>query len=174
MDASERALASLLGADEELQETWTVDTINKGLSFSPPGMGTDETLGLTERRLLWLDDELESVAFDDLRDAKIETMQSGSSSAIVRLGVVALVFGVLTTAGLWLLSPLSTVVAVAPLAIGVGTLGLAAVTARLRDEDGEETEQHYLKLRTSRTTVQVFAEADTVAEIAERVESVRE
>lgn len=176
MNRTERALASFLdGDDEELVETWTVDTINRGFELSPPGMGPTETLGLTDRRLLWLDDELESVEFADIKAVKTETTQSGAGSAIVRLGVLGLVIGVLATVVLWLFTSLSTPLTVAPLGVGLFTLVLSAITARRHDDgEAEAATQHYLVIRTPRTAVQIFAGRESVEELYDSVEAARE
>jgi len=177
MDRTERALASFLDDEEALVETWTVDTINRGFELSPPGMGPTETLGLTDRRLLWLDDDLETVEFADVKAIKTETMQSGTGSAMLRLGVLGLVVSVLATSLLWLFASLSTPLTIAPLGLGLLTFALSAITARRQKEDDGDVEaatHHYLVVRTPRTSVQIFAERELVEEIHDGVEAARD
>ncbi|WP_136686735.1 hypothetical protein [Halorhabdus amylolytica] len=173
MDRTERALASFLGDDEELVETWTVDTIIRGFELSPPGMGPTETLGLTDRRLLWLDEDLETVEFEDVEAIKTETMQSGTGSAILRLGVLSLAIGILATIALWLFMSFSPLLTAAPFGVGVVTFALSVVTARLRDDDEAGETYHYLAVQTSRTTLQVYATEATVETIVDQINAQR-
>ncbi|WP_135662059.1 hypothetical protein [Halorhabdus rudnickae] len=172
MDRTERALASFLDGDEELVETWTVDTINRGFELSPPGMGDSETLGLTDRRLLWLDDELETVDLEVIRHVDHESVRPHSTPLLLTVGALALVLGALATPALWLLASLSTVETLAPLAVGVGLFVVTSVLSHVRDGDVDDDEHfHYLELRTERTTVQIYADLEIVDAIGERIES---
>lgn len=175
MDRTERALASVLDDDEELRETWQVDTIKRGFDLSPPGMGSGETLGLSDRRLLWLDDELETVALADVKAVKIETMQAGTASAVLRIGLLSLVISALATIALWLFTSFSTLLTAAPLGLGVFTFALSVVTARLRDDGEDEAGEtyHYLAVQTPRTTLQVYATEGTVEAIVDQINAQR-
>ncbi|MFB6202035.1 MAG: hypothetical protein ABEI98_08490 [Halorhabdus sp.] len=174
MDRSRKALASLLAADEELLESWTVDTINEGFELSPPGMGPDETLGLTERRLIWLDEDLESVDLDDVLVVSGESVSESASPVLATGGILALVLGIVATPALWVLTSLPIAQTIAPLVGGVILFGLATIASHLRTGDDGGNRQHYLEVKTARTTVQVYASEDTVTEMAERIESHRE
>lgn len=174
MDRTARALASFLDDGEEMRETWSVDTINRGFELSPPGMGGRETLGLTGRRLLWLDEELETVDLADVITVERESVRQSATPALLAVGGLALVLGVLATAALWLLMSLSTTVTVAPLAVGGAVFVLAMVVGYLREDGSDEGDvHHYLEVKTERTTVQIYAEEALVGEMADRIEAER-
>lgn len=172
MDRSEQALASLL-EDEPLEETWTVDTINRGFELSPPGMGDTETLGLTDRRLVWLAEELESVDVSDIRSMDVESVNQAPSSALVLLGPVLGLLGAPLSAALWLFTSLSIEIVLAPLAIGALVFVVGLVSSQFGSDDDAEV-YHYLELRTVDSTVQVYATPDLVETIRDRIADRRE
>ena len=173
MDRSEKALASLLADDEQLCETWSVDTINKGFSMSPPGMGPNETLGLTDRRLVWLDEELETIDLDDIRAIEATSVDRSSAPVVVVLGSIAIVLGIIATPLLWLFASLPIEQTLAPLALGIVLYLLSSVITAIRTDGEEVDRQHYLEVRTARTTAQVYDSKATVEEMLDRIEAQR-
>lgn len=168
MDRSEQALASLLGEDESLLETWTADTINRGFELSPPGMGGSETLGLTDRRLVWLDDDLETVDLGDVVSVETNSVSRTPGSTLALIGPVLLVLGAIATVALWLLSSFSVGVVLAPLGIGALVFLLGLLSTRLRDPDDVDR-QYYLEVKTMETTLQVYAMESTVESMDDRL-----
>jgi len=168
MDPSERALDSLLEEGEPLVETWTVDSTTRGLEFSPPGLGGTETVGLTDRRLVWLDDELETVDLADVTSVGIDSVGQSTTSLLLVTGPIATVLGAIVTAVLWLFTSLPGIVTVAPLGLGVFVLLAAVVGSRLQDTENIER-QYYLDVKTTETTVQVYATESTVESMNERI-----
>ena len=173
MDRSEQALSSLLDAEESLLETWHVDTINRGFELSPPGMGDSETIGLTDRRLIWLDDELESVHVSDIRSTGVESVNQAPSSALVLLGPVLGLLGAPLSAALWLFTSFSFEIVLAPLALGGLVFAVGLVISQLGDNDDAEI-YHYLEIRTVDSTVQVYATAETAETIRDLIADRRE
>lgn len=175
MDRTERALASFTGEDEELSTTWEVDSIVRGLSFSLPGIGEGETLGVTDSRLLWLDEDLETVEIAAVEDIEITSISRSSAPWTIRLGAIALTLGLIGTPLLWLFASLSLLETLAPLGMGVLVLALTTAIARLRGQTVEEGEsQHFARLRTSASVVQIFADEETLEEIVDAIESTAE
>ncbi|WP_158854576.1 DUF6232 family protein [Halorhabdus sp. CUG00001] len=173
-DRTEKALRSFLGDDEQLRETWVVDGITRGLSLSVPTLGGSETLGMTDQRLLWLDEELETVALEQVRDLESTSMQPSGAGLLAGLGGLALVFGLLVTPILWLFVDVSAQVALSPIVIGAVLFAAGLAGSRLRDDSDDQPAQHYLQIRTSEATVQVFADDADVDDIRETIAATTE
>ncbi|CCQ32181.1 hypothetical protein HLRTI_002759 [Halorhabdus tiamatea SARL4B] len=173
MDRSERALSSLLGEEEPLRETWRVDTVTRGFEFSPPGLGGSETVGLTDQRLVWLDDELETVDLADVTSVGINSVGQSPTSMLLVVGPIAVVFGVITSLLLWLFTSLPSIVTLAPVGLGVLALVAAFVGSRFQDPADVER-QYYLDVKTVETTIQVYATESTVRAMNERVSAALE
>ncbi|ACV10259.1 hypothetical protein Huta_0070 [Halorhabdus utahensis DSM 12940] len=168
MDPSEKALESLLADDESLVESWTVDTVTRGFEFSPPGLGGTETVGLTDRRIVWLDDELETVDLEDIRSVGVDSVGQSLASMLLITGPIATVLGAIVTIVLRLFTSLPAPLTLAPLGIGLCILVAALVGSRLQDPEDVDR-QYYLDMKTLETTVQIYATESTVVEMTERV-----
>lgn len=173
MSDDERVLASFCDGDEELGETWQVTAVERGRPRSPPQTGGDETLGLTDRRLLWFDEELDSVAL-----AAVESVDSGvtrhrSAPRIVRIGSGAMVVGLLTTVGATFLSLTTLPVALLPVVVGVVAFAGSLLYARASGQSGTERVQHRLRIDDGGEPVTVWTDEATAAAIASAVESDR-
>lgn len=168
MDRSEQALASLLDEDESLQETWNANTINRGFEMSPPGMGGSETLGLTERRLVWLDEELETLELADVVSVDTNAIAQSATSLLFGIASLSIVVGAIASIVLWLFTSFSTVVTLAPVGIGVILLLVAFLRSRVRDSEDVEY-QHFLEVKAAETIVQVYATESTVESMHERI-----
>lgn len=170
MDRSAKALESFCGDDETWVDSWTVSRVGRGLSGAMPGVTGTETVGLTDRRLLWLDENLESVALGDVESVSTDALEHGNAPGSVRVGAAALVFGAIgSVAALFALSlPLAT--ALAPLAVGlllfVGSVGVA----RARAETGAEVVQHRLRIETPESVVTVWGDEADVEALAAAVD----
>lgn len=173
MDPSETAIASLLEADESLLETWTVDTVTRGFEFSPPGLGGTETAGLTDRRLVWLGDEFESIDLADLRSVGIDSVGQSPASMLLVVGPIATVIGAIVTFLLVLFTSQPAVISYGPLGIGAFILLTAVVGSRFQDPDDVDR-QYYLDVKTLETTVQIYATESTVRSMHERIDATRE
>lgn len=172
LDASEQALASFTDDGEEFRRSWTVDTINRGLSLSPPGFGDDQTLGLTDRRLLWLDENLEEVDLDGVMAVERKTISKTSAPLWVRIGAVVLTLGIIATPALWFLTSLSTLEVLTPLLVGVFVYTLTTILARISGQTVEEEIRHqYLQLQTERSVVQIYADKDVLDAVADAIET---
>lgn len=173
MDRSEQALSSLLGDGEPLRETWSVDTVTRGFEFSPPGFGGSETVGLTDQRLVWLDDELETVDLADVTSVDINSVGQSPASMLLVVGPIAIVLGAVASSVLWFFTSLPSMVTLAP--VGLGILALAAAFVGSRFQDSEDVErQYYLDVKTIETTIQVYATESTVRAMHERVSAALE
>lgn len=170
MDASERALDSVLAADETLVTTWTVGAIRRGFARRPPQFGADLRLGLTDRRLAWIDEELQSVDRERIDGAETGTVTVAPAPTVVRIGGLAAVLGLVGTAVAWLLGWLSLPAALAPLTAGLAVLVGTALYARFRGLTSARTDYHYCRIDTDEAAVTVFADAETVASIADTLE----
>jgi hypothetical protein len=170
-DRTEQALRSFLADDEQLLATWTVDGITRGLSLSVPTLGASETLGLTDRRLLWLDEELETVPLEDVHELEATSMQASGAGLLAGVGGLALALGLLITPLLWVFTDVSAQLALAPIVIGAVTFVAGLAGSRVRDDSDDRPAHHYLQIRTVKTTVQVFADESVVAAIREQIET---
>ncbi|WP_181686860.1 DUF6232 family protein [Halorhabdus salina] len=168
-DRAKQALRSFLGDDEQLLETWAVDGATRGLSLSVPTLGDSETLGLTDQRLLWLDEDLETVPLENIRDLEPTSMQPSGAGLLAGVGGLALALGLLVTPILWVFVDVSARMALAPIVIGAVLFVAGLVGSRLRDDSDDRPAQHYLQIRTSETTVQVFADDSDIEDIRERI-----
>lgn len=169
MDRSEKALASFCEDGETWVDSWTVSAVGRGWDAAMPGFST-QTVGLTDRRLLWLDENLETVELADVESVSTDEVDHSNAPGVVRAGAFALVLGAMASAALaFLLStPLST--AVLPLAAGallfVGSIGVA----RAREETGARLVQHRLQIDAGEDVVTVWGDEGDVAALADALE----
>ncbi|WEL21467.1 hypothetical protein [Halorhabdus sp. BNX81] len=170
MDPSEQALASLLDEGESLEETWTVDTISRGFELAAPGLGSRETLGLTGKRLVWLDEEFETVDLEAVESVETNAVSQSPTSILIVIGVLGIVLGTIVTPLLWVFTSLSMELTLAPLVVGLLALVLGVVGTRLWDREDAE-QQHYLDVKTMTETIQIYATEATVETITERIRS---
>lgn len=169
MDASARALHSFLDEDEEWVESWAVAAVGRGLTAATPRPSGEETVGLTDRRLLWLDENLESVALADVTSVDADAVDHARAPPLVRAGGAALVFGALGSAAL--LFALSFPLATGLVPFGVGVVAFVATlwVARARAEASDRVRRHRLRIEADGEVLTVWCDEPTCAEIADRI-----
>lgn len=173
MSDDEQVLASFCDGDERLRETWTVTAVERGRPRKPPQAGGDLTLGLTDRRLLWFDEELGSVALAALEGVEPGVTRHRSAPRIVRLGSVAMMLGLLTTVTATVLSLASLPTALLPVIAGVFAFAGALVYARATGQSGSERSQHRLRIDDGGEPVTVWADEATSEAIATALDGSR-
>lgn len=166
MRDDEQVLASFCDGDEAIRETWTVMAVERGRPGAPPQVGGDLTLGLTDRRLLWFDEELGSVALAAVEDVDAGVTRHRSAPRIVRLGSAAMMVGLLATVTATVLSLASLPAAVLPVILGVLAFAGTMVYARVTGQSGSEHSQHRLRIDDGGEPVTVWAEEATTAAVA--------
>lgn len=167
-------LQSFLDGDEELQATVTVEAVQRGFSTSPPMSGDDVTVGVTRDRLLWFDDELETVPLDEIERVEQSHIEHQSAPTIVRLGSFGLIFGILAAIGTAVATDYSLLVSIALVAGGALAFVATILVARSRDESGSQFEKHRLVVEGD-AMVLIWGQQDALSAIesaiAERIES---
>lgn len=174
MDRSAKALESFCEDDEAWVDSWTVSAVGRGWGAAIPGSSADETIGLTDRRLLWLDENLESVVLDDVESVTTDVLEHSSAPGSVRLGAVALVLGAFGSAvSLVVLSfPLAT--ALLPLVVGLIVLVGSIGVARARAETGAKNVYHQLLIELDDSFVTVWGDRESVEMLADALDPAAE
>ena len=133
-----------------------------------------QTIGLTDRRLLWLDENLETVERAAVETVSTDQVEHRNAPRMVRAGGAALVLGALASAVMLfvLSSPLST--ASLPLTGGVVLFLTSIGFARARDESGAQLMQHRLQIETPESVVTVWGDQEDVAPLADALDAERD
>lgn len=170
MDRSAKALESFCEGDEAWEGSWKVSAVGRGWDAAMPGFSS-ETVGLTDRRLLWLDENLETVELTDVEAVSTDTVEHGNAPGVVRAGALALVLGAIGSAVLFLLFSAGLRTAILPLTGGtllfVGSIGVA----RAREETGARLMQHRLQIETAESVVTVWGDQEDVQALADALDS---
>lgn len=171
MTDDDRTLGSVVGDDEQLRETWTVAAVQRGWPRSPPQFGGTQRLGLTDRRLLWFDADLDSVPLATIESVETDAVRHRSAPRIVRIGSGLMVAGLLATVVATVLSLAALTVTLLPVVLGVAAFVATLVYARASAQSGEERVQHRLRVDDGGERVSVWADEDVVSAIEDAVET---
>lgn len=143
-ETDEQILQSFLSDDESLLWTEHVEAVQDGFTTTPPQMGDDVTVGVTEQRLLWFDDELAAVDRSAIDSVERDTVGHRSAPTIVRIGSLAMLAGLVAAV-------VSTAFAGQPLTVAaglaIGGIAVFAATialARIRGDASGDFEKHRL------------------------------
>ena len=166
MDRSAKALESFCEDDETWVDSWTVSAVGRGWSAAMPGLAATETVGLTDERLLWFDDDLEAVDRADIEAVSTAVVDHQDATPLVRGGAAALVLGALGSIALLFVLSVPLTTGLVPLAAGllafVGSVGFA----RARKRAGEQLMQHRLRIEAGDSAVTVWGDDEVVESLA--------
>lgn len=174
MDRSVRALESFCEDDEEWVDSWTVDVIGRGWKVAPSPSASDRTVGLTDRRLLWLDGELESVTVADVESVTTDVIERRNAPPVVRIGAIAMVLGIAASVASTVLLSVPLTTAVLPFAVGLLAFVATIAVARVRESPVTEHVHHRLKIDTDDGVVSVWDDEATLTSIADALETAAE
>lgn len=167
--SDERVLASFLDGEEELRATWRVDAVHRGWATSPPQFGDDVRLGLTDRRLLWDDEELDSVALAAVEDVERDVHVHRSAPRIVRIGSAAMLLGLVTTVGVVGLGLADLTTGLLPIVVGVLAFLGAVGYARFSGQSTVDRVQPRLRIDDGGEQVTVWGEEDALDAVRDAV-----
>lgn len=169
MDRSAKALESFCGDDETWVDSWRVSAIGRGWNAAMPGF-SKETVGLTDQRLLWLEENLETVDVAAIESVTSDEVSHHSAPGMVRAGGVALVLGAMATAAMLFVFSFSLTTALVPLAIGAGIFALSIGFARARQKSDAQLMQHRLQIETDDSVVIVWGDQEDMATLKDAIE----
>lgn len=162
----EQILRSFLSDEESLLSTATAEAVQTGFTTTPPQLGDDVAVGVSDRRLLWFDDELETIDRSSIESVERDAVSHQSAPAIARIGSFLMIGGIV--AGL-----VSAVFTDQPLLVSVGLavagiLAFAATVgvARVRGDTGGGIEKHRLTIEHDGGLVLVWSTESALAELA--------
>lgn len=171
MGTDEQILTSFLDDDEELIDVWHVGTVGQGLHRPPLGpTATEEAVAITERRLLWFEDELRTIPLDDVDSLDRDVVEHTTAPRAVRLASVGLLLGLTATGIAVLFSSLPTVLALVPAGVGLAAFLTVLLAARQRGLSGSARSFPYLQVETRDGTTTLWGPDDALAEIATALE----
>lgn len=168
-DTDVQILRSFLDDGEELRSTVTVEAVQRGFSASPPAVGDDVAVGVTRDRLLWFDDELESLPLGDVHTVEQSYIEHRSAPTVVRLGSFGFILGVLAAIGTAVATDHSLLVSVALAVAGAIAFVASILHARSRGESGSTFEKHRLLVESEDAMVLIWGTADALSTIESAV-----
>jgi len=159
-ETGEQILRSFLTDDESLHATATVDGVQRGFSATPPRANGTVTVGVTEDRLLWFDDELDELDRTGIESVEGDVVDHQSAPTIVRIGSFVMIAGVVAALFSYVFGGQSL-----PAALGLAVGGVLAfvatvAVARVREDAGSEFVKHRLTVEGSEETVQLWGDRD--------------
>jgi|GEM_PF-3528208 len=165
-ETDERVLQSFLDDDESLVSTATIDDAQHGFGSTPPQHDGGVSVGVSDRRLLWYDNELGTVALSAVESVDIDSIAHQSSPTVVRIGSFVMIAGLVAAlvGSLFAGQSLQTALALG----GGGVLAFVAtiVVARLRHETGTGFEKHRLTVDAGEDLLQLWGNEETLESLA--------
>lgn len=165
-ETDEQLLQSFLADDESLLCTAALNAVQDGLTTAPPQLGGDVAVGVTEHRLLWFDDELETVERSAIESVERDTVSHQSAPTIARIGSFLMIAGIVggVVSVVFTAQPL---IVSAGLAVG-GILAFAATiaVARARGDTGGGIEKHCLTVERDGGPVLLWGREDALSSLA--------
>jgi hypothetical protein len=168
-ETDEQILRSFLEEDESLLAVAGVRAAQRGFSTTPPQLADDATVGVTERRLLWFTDELETVDRAEINGVERDSVSHQSAPTVVRLGSFAMIAGLVGAVVAVLFAGQSLPVGLGLAAGGVAIFAATIGVARVRGDTGGDGgfEHHRLNVKTTTELVQLWGDAAALSEIAD-------
>lgn len=169
----EQILTSFLAADERLVSTATADGVVRGFTTTPPQFGDGVTVGVTDHRLIWFDDELGELDSGQIDEVDIETVAHRTAPLVVRLGSFAMLAGLVAgvVAGTLTGQPLTVSLGLA--GGGIAAFALSLAVARYSGDRGGGFERHRLTVQTADDHVEIWGDPDDLASIEAALASSR-
>lgn len=170
MTDDERVLASFLEAEEPLRETWRIAGVTLGAAATPPPTNREVPVGLTDRRLVWYDEDRDeafgAVALSAVSATERDAHDHRSAPRIVRGAGAALALGVLTSVALFVFELGALRAAAAPALLGVIAFLVALAYARWYELEATVRTYPFLRIDDGERDVTLWgpsAELDAIA-----------
>lgn len=146
-ETDEQVLQSFLHDDESLASIVTIQAAQRGFTTTPPQLAEEATVGVTEQRLLWFDEGLETIDLSAINSVEVGSVEHQSAPTIVRVGSVVLLAGIVAGIVGWLFAGLSPTVGIGLATAGVVAFVASIGTARARGDTGGGFEKHRLSIQ---------------------------
>lgn len=173
-ETDEQILRSFLADDESLLAVAGVRAAQRGFSTTPPQLADDAIVGVTERRLLWYEGELETVDRADINGVEPDSVSHQSAPTVVRVGSFAMIAGIVAGVAATVFAGQSLAVALGLAAGGIAIFAATIGLARIRGdtvEDGGGFEHHRLNVKTTTQLVQLWGDENALSSIETALEA---
>lgn len=165
MSDDERVLRSFVPAEEQWQDSRTVTSVAHSKGQLPP-QGGQQTVAVTDERLLWFTDELEEVTLADVDEIDHEYVERQTAPPMVLGGGLLFVLGIFASIGAFLANVGDTFVVAMPAMTGLAAFVVARVVASVTGREGETLAGHRLRLWTDDGPISLWGDdEDTMAAI---------
>lgn len=163
--SDDEVLQSVLADDESLDTTATLSAVHRGFSTTPPQLAADVRAGVTERRLLWVDDGLEAVERSAIEGVERGTVSHQSAPRVVRAGSFVMLVGVVAGLVAGVFGGQSLPVAAGLALGGVAVFGATIALARVQGHTGGGFEHHRLTVETPEELVQLWGDPEALSAV---------
>lgn len=161
----EQILKSFLDDDESLRSTATVDAVQRGFTTTPPQLEDSVTVGVTDRRLLWFDEELDTIERSAIESVERDSVSHRSAPTVVRVGSFAMIAGIVAGLVGGLVGGLSLPVSLGLVAGGIAVFAATLALARVRGDTASGFEKHRLTVETDDQLIQLWGTDDALATV---------
>ena len=171
MSDDERVLRSFVGEDEAWQGHWTVTAVKRSAGQLPPGAAGEETVAVTDDRLLWFQNELETVAIDRIENVELEYVEQQAAPPIVLGGGLLFVVGVFASIGAFFANAGGPMIVALPALTGLMVFLATRIVADHTGREGEVRAGHRLRLWVDGDPVSVWGQEEaTIEEVAAAID----
>lgn len=157
MSDDERVLRSFVVEDEELQDLYTITTAKHSKGQLPPA-GGEETVAVTDERVLWFSNELQDVSFDVIEETDLEYVERQAAPPVVLGGGLLFVVGIFASIGAFFAGVESLLVVAMPAMTGLAAFMGTRIFADVTGREGQTRAGHRLRLWTEDGPVSLWGD----------------